>query len=150
MERSERCCVFSNSQATNMDNNKHARRTPGGGGHIDGCFGVVVSIVETPEKLRAHLQSACTTQTLDSPHLTGNTQLVETQTDWKHSVVTAPTLFSWIAGLSSPSAILDAEDLNSGRPRMGRYSWFSLSSCTMIFSTFFTTGKTHGWLSSVR
>lgn len=129
---------------------KRARPTPGGCGHIDGCFGVVVSVVETPEKLCAHLQSPCATQTLDSPHLTGHRQLVVMQTGWKHSAVAAPTLFSWTAGLSSPSAILDAEDLNSGRPRMGRYSWFSLSSCTMIFSTFFTTGRTHGWLSSVR
>lgn len=46
--------------------------TPGGCGHIDGCFGIVVSIVETPEKLRAHLQSTCTTQTLDSPDLAGD------------------------------------------------------------------------------
>lgn len=43
--------------------------TPGRRGHIDGCFGVVVSIVETPEELCTHLQSTCTTQTLDSAHL---------------------------------------------------------------------------------
>ena len=70
-------------------------------------------------------------------------------TTHQHKLINYPTLLSWMAGLSSPRAILDAEDLNSGRPRMGRYSWFRRLSATMSFSTFLTTGSTQGWPSSV-
>uniref|UniRef100_A0A0E9WC92 Uncharacterized protein n=1 Tax=Anguilla anguilla TaxID=7936 RepID=A0A0E9WC92_ANGAN len=62
---------------------------------------------------------------------------------------TPPTLFCWMAGLSSPRAILEALERNSGSPRIGRCSWFRVWSSTIILSTFFTTGNTHGWLSSV-
>lgn len=44
--------------------------------HIDRCFGVVVSIVEAPEKLGAHLQGTGAAQTLHSPHLTETNSLV--------------------------------------------------------------------------
>lgn len=43
--------------------------TPGGCGHVDGCFGVVVPVVEASEKLCAHLQSTCATQTLHGSNL---------------------------------------------------------------------------------
>lgn len=61
-----------------------------------------------------------------------------------------PTLFCAMAGLSSPSAMREALARNSGRPRMGRYSWFRLPSPAISCSTFLTTGRTHGCPSSVR
>lgn len=61
-----------------------------------------------------------------------------------------PTLFCAMAGLSSPSAMREALARNSGRPRMGRYSWLRLPSPAISCSTFLTTGRTHGWPSSVR
>lgn len=127
-------------------------RTPGGCRHIDGCLCVVGAVVEAPEELGTHLQSTRPAQTLDSSHLV----VTETQTvsspetgPEREAASAKPTLFSTMAMLSFPRAILEAKDLNSGRPRMGRYSWFSLSSCTISCSTFLTTGRTQGLLSSV-
>lgn len=60
------------------------------------------------------------------------------------------TRFSWIAGLSFPRARQEAWVRNSGKPRIGRYSWFRLLSLAIFCSTFLTTGKTQGWESSVR
>lgn len=60
------------------------------------------------------------------------------------------TLPSENAGCESPSRILEAAVLNASKPRMGKYSWVRVSSSASIFSTFLTTGSTHGLQSSVR
>lgn len=59
------------------------------------------------------------------------------------------TLFSTMAGESSPNKSLRAASLKSGMPATGRYSWFSVTSVAICASTVRTTGNTHGFPSSV-
>ena len=57
---------------------------------------------------------------------------------------------SWRAAESSPKANLAAAAQKSGRPLMGKYSWFREASWAISFSILETTDKTHGSASSVR
>lgn len=60
------------------------------------------------------------------------------------------TLFSKIAGLSSPKSIFVAAVENASSPNTGKYSLFNVSSSASAFSAARTTGNTHGCPLSVR
>lgn len=135
--------------------------TPGGCRHIDGGCHVVDTIVPAPQKLCPHPQRSSPAQRLDPSHLRENMwenmktfackqAVCMTRKADLHDRDSLFTRLSLMAGLSSPRATLAAAERNSGRPRMGRYSWFRLQSSTISCSTFFTTGSTQGWQSSVR
>lgn len=67
-----------------------------------------------------------------------------------YHTVDSLTLPSAMAEFEAPSRIFEAAVLKASKPRMGKYSWLSESSSASSFSTFLTTGSTHGLPSSVR